>query len=284
MQRYLQYEPFNIYCFEAEAWQHPVHKHSYFELIFIRSGNGKHFINGNDFSYTTGDVYLLGPEDYHYFEIAEKTFFIYLRFTEAFIKQPSSQNHPQWLQTIEAVLNTPYQSNGSIIKQEADKKLLDQLLGVLLEEYNNRHHVFFDAVMDGLMKAILSIVARNILPLLNAGNKEVRPMLLDTLMAYIRTNICHPQKLSLEHLATHFNCSSSYLSNFFRKETGESLKQYILKYKLKQAENRIKYSEQSISQIAHEFAFTDESHFNKTFRKYYGQGPRDFRKQSFKGK
>lgn len=82
MRRYLQYEPFNIYSFEAKEWEHPVHKHNHCEIIFIREGKGKHVINSNTFSYTSGDVFLLGQEDSHYFEIDRPTAFCFIRFME----------------------------------------------------------------------------------------------------------------------------------------------------------------------------------------------------------
>ena len=279
MRRYLQYEPFNVYCFDADTWTHPVHKHSYFEIIFIREGLGKHYINGNEFSYKDGDIFLLGHEDYHYFKIEQHTCFNYIRFTEVFIKQGSSTNQQDWLKTIELLLNTPYQSNGSGIRNEPDKALLDHLLTVLIAEYNNKQHGFFEAVMDGLMKAILSIIARNLIKEPAQDTKEVTSSLFDLLLVQIRTNICVPENLRIEHLAETFHYSASYLSTYFKKQAGESLQQYILKYKLKQVENRLKHSEHTISQIAHEFGFSDESHFNKTFKKHYGVGPRDYRKQ-----
>lgn len=280
MRRYLQYEPFNVYCFDADAWEHPVHKHSYFEIIFIGEGTGKHFINGNEFFYKSGDVFLLGHEDYHYFEIEQHTCFNYIRFTEVFIKQGSSAKQQDWLKTIELLLNTPYQSNGSVIKNEQDKMRLDHLLPVLIEEYNNRQHGFFEAVMDGLMKAILSIIARNLIMEPAHETKEVASSLFEALLVHIRTNICIPEKLRVEHLAEVFHYSPSYLSTYFKRQAGEALQQYILKYKLTQVENRLKYSEKSISQIAHEFGFSDESHFNKTFKKHYAIAPRDYRKQN----
>lgn len=278
MQRYLQYEPFNLYCFDTDLWQHPVHKHSYFEIIFIRNGSGRHCINGNMFTYDSGDVFLLGPEDYHYFEIQQHTFFNYIRFTEAFIKG-ASEKHQEWLKTIETLLKTTYQSSGSVIKNGEDKVLLDHLLTVLIAEYINRQHGFFETVMDGLMKVIVSIVARNLVHEPAQEIKEAGFSLLEALLVYIRKNICMPENLRIEHLAHSFHYSPSYLSTYFKKQMGESLQQYILKYKLKQVENRLRYSNHSISQIAHEFCFTDESHLNKTFKKYYGMAPRDFRKQ-----
>src|SRR5688500_8369698 len=106
MRRYVQYNPFNVYSFEVASWPHPAHKHSYFEIIFIRKGKGLHVLNGNSFQYKEQDVFLLGPEDYHYFNIEEPTSFTYIRFTEVFIKELSSSQYKTWQGIADFFLNT----------------------------------------------------------------------------------------------------------------------------------------------------------------------------------
>jgi AraC-like DNA-binding protein len=44
-------------------------------------------------------------------------------------------------------------------------------------------------------------------------------------------------------------------------------------------EARLQYSQHSLTEIADEFGFTDESHFCKQFRKYTGNTPTAFRKK-----
>jgi AraC family transcriptional regulator, L-rhamnose operon regulatory protein RhaS len=277
MRRYIQYEPFNIYCFEADKWQHPVHNHTYSEIIFIRKGSGRHIINGNSFTFTLGDVFLLGPEDYHLFEIETTSEFFYIRFTEDFIKSENSTHQKSWHKTIEFLLKSSYQSNGSIVKNEQDKNVLNHLLIVLKHEYENRQNASHEVMMDSLMKSILSVLARNIIDHSSLkANGQGKP--IEDLLIYIRKNIHSPKNLRIEQLAEVFNYSQNYLSIFFKKQTGESLQQYILKYKLKLIEDRLTFSNLNLSQIADEFGFTDISHLHKVFRKHYGVAPKDFRK------
>lgn len=278
MKRYIQYEPFNIYVFEASEWQHPVHNHSYFEIIFIRDGRGQHCINDNIFPYAAGDVFLLGPDDYHYFDIQEHTHFCYIRFTEVFLEDHSQPKSPNWIRTVESLLHSPYQATGSVVADNQQKILLEHLLTVLIHEYTHREEGSYELIMNGIMKAILGILARNMVQQDLVRRKETRTLkLIEEVMLYIRQHIRQPELLRIEQLVARFNYSASYLSTLFKDQTGESLQQYIMKYKLKLIENRLLYSSLSVSQITYEFGFTDGSHLNKLFRKYYGMTPNEFR-------
>ena len=275
MKRYVLHTPFNIYHFEANTWMHSVHKHTYFEIIFILKGNGIHNINGNSFRYAEGDVFLLGPEDYHDFEIENLTEFCFIRFNESFHKNQTEDG--TWQQVMKTLLYTSSQSRGSIVQDKQEKQKLHHLLTVLEEEYENEQSQYFDIIRDSLMRSMMVILARNLF-----GQTPASPVLKDSVEAilmYIKQHIYKPTDLSIEHLADVFNYAPDYISIFFKKHTGESLKQYITKHKIKLIEARLLYSQLTITEIADEFGYTDESHFCKQFKKFTGSTPTAFRKK-----
>lgn len=69
-----------------------------------------------------------------------------------------------------------------------------------------------------------------------------------------------------------------HLNRSFKLQTGLTLKAYINRYKLNLIETRLRYSDLTITEIANEMGFTDESHLNKIFKNGYGQTATAYRK------
>jgi AraC family L-rhamnose operon regulatory protein RhaS len=124
---------------------------------------------------------------------------------------------------------------------------------------------------------MMVILARNLF-----SQTPAKPVLRDSaeaILMYIRQHIYRPEDLTIEHLASTFHYAPAYISLFFKKQTGESLKQYIVRHKVKLIEARLLYSQLTLTEIADEFGYTDESHLCKQFRKYTGTTPTAFRKR-----
>ncbi len=92
---------------------------------------------------------------------------------------------------------------------------------------------------------------------------------------YIYNNL--HKKIYVEDLAKHTGLSVSYLSRLFRKETGESITEYIIKRKIDAARNMLKYSDYPLSQISETLAFSCQSYFTKIFKTYEGVTPKKYR-------
>ena len=278
MKRYVLHTPFNIYHFEADKWQHPVHNHTYFEIIFVLRGDGTHHINGNAYSYSAGDVYLLGPEDFHYFDVNGTTEFCFIRFNESFSKSQAADTDRHWQQVLETLLRTSSQSRGSIVTNEREKQKLRQLLAVLEEEYEQHQSSYFEAVRDSLMRSMMIILARNLTLREQTATIPASGATVEPILMYIKQNIYQPARLSMARLAEEFNMAPAYIGIFFKRHTGESLKQYITRHRIKLIEARLLYSSLNLGEIAHEFGYTDESHLCRQFRKYTGSTPTAFRR------
>jgi YesN/AraC family two-component response regulator len=276
MKRYLLHSPFSIYRFEADVWAHSVHNHSYFEIIFISKGFGVHNINGNAFRYEAGDVFLLGPEDFHNFSIEETTEFCFVRFNDTVHSSLIEEKGNLITQLVNSLLYTASQSRGTIVNDKLEKRKLFGLLAILESENESDTSKYFDMLRTSLLQSILVILARNLLSQNTSNNSN--DAAVERLLMYVKKHIYEPEKLTIAHLAEVFNYAPDYVSIYFKRHYGESLKQYITKYKMKLIEIRLLYSQLTVAQIADEFGYLDESHFCKQFKKFSGTTPTSFRK------
>ncbi|MBN9385956.1 MAG: helix-turn-helix domain-containing protein [Chitinophagaceae bacterium] len=276
------FEPYEIEY--KELYECPVgdHKNTFFELVYIVKGSGTHSTGENKFEYEKGTLFLLLPQHVHSFQVRELTSFLFIRFNDIYLKAQKVKNlHSNlgdWIQKLEYILQSNYHLPGCILQNRDDKPLVTALVDAMIREYISRQE-FQREVVQQLVNTIITIVARNIW-LINAGNTTVRKDHSTEIIQYIHEHIYTPESLKAEVIATRFNISPSYIHEYFRKHTGESLQQYITGYKLKLVETRLQYSNMRMSEIVNELGFTDESHLNRVFKKHKGLSPSAFRKNS----
>lgn len=84
------------------------------------------------------------------------------------------------------------------------------------------------------------------------------------------------ERITLEDLAKNLGISESYLSRQFKKETGTTVSDYIMRKKIETARNMIEYSDYSLLEISNILAFPSQSYFTKVFRKYMGVTPGNY--------
>ena len=89
-------------------------------------------------------------------------------------------------------------------------------------------------------------------------------------------------KMSLSDLAKTADLSSSYLSKLFKKETGVTLSQYIAQKKVEAAENMLKYSEYTCTEISNYLCFNSESYFIQVFKSFTKMTPKEYRNKFFR--
>lgn len=96
------------------------------------------------------------------------------------------------------------------------------------------------------------------------------------LLAFVHENYQNP--LSLEAIATAGNVSKTECLRCFRKYTGYSPCQYLLRYRLQAGEALLKSSDKTVTDISFQLQFPSPSAFIASFRRFYGMTPAAYRK------
>lgn len=95
---------------------------------------------------------------------------------------------------------------------------------------------------------------------------------------YLDRNYASPS-LSLQQLADHFGISPSYVSRSFKEELGVSFSSYLTNLRMEQAKTLLCNPEYKTYAIATQVGYTDLPHFTKSFKKFTGLSPSDYRKR-----
>lgn len=93
---------------------------------------------------------------------------------------------------------------------------------------------------------------------------------------YLQTHI--HESVSLEELAQRFFMSRSYLTRSFRNVTGFSVVEYMTYIRIQKAQQLLRESDRSITEIADLCGFGNITYFEKVFKEATGQTPVQYRK------
>lgn len=115
----------------------------------------------------------------------------------------------------------------------------------------------------------------------HASSEDVSKDVIQRSIDYILANLS--RDLSVKDVAEYVNFSPEYFSKLFKKETGENVKNYILRIKVDAAKDLLKNPNIPISMVASELGYSNFSHFTQMFRKHENMTPSEYRKQFLKG-
>ncbi|OOV25090.1 hypothetical protein BXU11_16220 [Flavobacterium sp. LM5] len=280
MKRFNSFHSINIFALELEKWDYELHKHNFYELIFVEKGSGEHILNGISYSFKQDDVFLLTPDDAHEFKIENKIKFIYLKFTEqVFLEKLNTNRKTFWDEALRNALVKVDNAVTSIICCKEDKHNLKALLHIMLYEYTNKA-LFNNEVVLELFGSIMAIITRNLNQNVISVNDNKAVEKINNILTYIRINAVDNEKMDIRKMASCFFMSPNYISVFVKKHSGLSIQQHIVQTKIKSAEKLLKQNRFTINEIADRLGFTDASHFNKIFKKYKTISPSEFQKNS----
>jgi len=95
---------------------------------------------------------------------------------------------------------------------------------------------------------------------------------------YIRSRI-DEEEVSREDAAGHVFLHPDYLDRLFKRETGQSVTEYVVNLRMTTAQELLLHSDLSVGAVAARVGYTNLSHFSRRFRKFSGLSPNEFRQK-----
>lgn len=276
MKKLNQFETLVVDEFEEDKFHLPSHSHTYYEIIYILKGNGIHHLNKILLPYKSGDLFVISPDDEHYFDIKKRTRFVYIKFTDNYF------NSNKKLSCDEFLLNTPENFMRDKTLKENILKLDEPCKTILkntienITAYNHKTNISTSPIVFYQILSIFGLIKET----MRCMNIQITGATIDNdqIISYIHQNIYNPKRVQIKTIAKHFNISHTYFGTYFKRNFSITYRDYINKLRIQLVEKRIINKQMSMKQIAYEFGFTDESHLSNYFRKQRNMKPSELNK------
>lgn len=130
---------------------------------------------------------------------------------------------------------------------------------------------------NGLMTMLVVLILRACIYTENHSQASSRKhLLLDDLFIYINTHIT--EEITLERLEQTFYVSKYHISREFKRQTGTTIHQYIIKMKLDLCKRLIEEGK-PINEVYKLCGFGGYNHLFRAFKKEYGMTPKEYFRQ-----
>jgi len=73
----------------------------------------------------------------------------------------------------------------------------------------------------------------------------------------------------------------TYISKYFKKQTGQNFSDYVISVKMKIAAELLKDIRYRIVDVSIMVGYENAKNFTTSFKKYYGKSPKEFREQGW---
>lgn len=241
-------------------------------LFFFQNITGSIVINEETHNIVNNTVVYLPPESHYQFHVlfSENSSAIILDFD-------LTNEHAHLVGSIGTA--TPESFNPSLVPaytlpQELSKPIilvLPQLSRMLLQctdHFLLRNPFFRESSSAVLKLCLLELIHQNV----TTGHAKI----CEDVLSYIHNHFSDPT-LTNQSIAALFNYHPDHLSNLIRQETGRSLHQYLIFYRIQVAKNYLLTTQYDISEIAWRSGFCTAAYFIKIFRRSTGMTPRAYR-------
>lgn len=256
--------------------------HAYFELLYVASGAITCYVQDRRFEMRKGDMAVISSALYHthqpHLARHSQVNCIALYFLPEVIGQTSAKGDE--VQYLSSFLLQNAAFPHVIPAQSEGAEQIVELLKIIRRELPATTNLARLSIKTHL-KMILLLLAKHYAAYTGGDEtldrkqqsiERLRPL-------FDRLETCYGDQLSVADAATLVGMSESHFMRFFKSVTGQPLVTYINHFRIAKAQEMLANTNRSISEIAQQVGFCDQSYFSLTFRKLVHMTPLQYKRQ-----
>jgi len=272
-------QQFQVEVFDAHrhfSVKYP-HRHDFFEVLYLLKGSGFHVIDGNKYEIKPPCVFFMSPGQAHKLELSNDIEgYIFIFTADFYLLNRSNQNS-----LIEfPFFYTIHQDNPPLpLENESDVRFLESLFRQSITETGQTGD-YTPEMLRSILDLILTTCAARYRVTANMLNKGKGQILVKRFFHLLEEN--HHKNLSLSDYSGMIGVTPNHLTQTVKLLTGKTSSQIIKAKQLMEIKRLLVHTNLSVSEIANQLNFEDQSYFTKFFKRETGTTPIQYRAETFR--
>lgn len=262
-----------IHMMRISPCKDEMHRHVFFELVYIVSGTATHYLMKETVQLQAGDYFIIDTGSIHCYQDVRDFQIINCLFLPEYIDRALID-----CPSLSSLLSNQVLRFGIPVNtQTADRIFHDangvvgRIIRTMEQEYASKGTGYMELLRCYLTQVLVCAVRASE----EAERIRTPHRVTAVLVDHLRYHYTEP--LSLTELSHKLNYTPQYVSSLFHKDTGMSLQEFLQRMRIEEACRLIEQGEQQMTRIAQEVGYGDVKHFARVFRRIKGVSPREFR-------
>ncbi len=252
------------------------HSHDFCELVIVTQGRAMHWLEGDSFPVTAGDVFLLQGRQRHYFFDREDLDLTNIMYDPEGVGLPEGELRKLPGYSAMFLLEPTYRRRHRFASRLHLKRVplahVERLTEEMEQECEHRAPGYEVAVRAKLLELIVYLSRAYT----ESDGTEAHALLrVGNVIGALEHDYAREWRLS--ELLSIAHMSRSTLMRVFRRATGQTPIEYLVRLRIQKAMELLRNSDRTITEIAMDVGFNDSNYFARQFRRQTGTSPRRFR-------
>jgi len=260
---------------QESSWNGEAEKLNRFEVIWIKKGRGRLWVDENNYQVDDSIIYCLAPGHVRKWNAETNIEGYYISFAPEFVwLSEGYSNNLSWLEQYN------HEFTPAAMKVQVDlQQELDVIAGKMKWEFSNYFNSRLE-LLKGLLNIFMIYFSRNL--------KEPKPDVVQTkegelarkFMNLLKKNFINQKMVS--DYAGQLCVTPNYLNRTIKKITGFTASHHIQQQIILEAKRKAMYSSVSMKEIAYYLGFDNLAHFSKFFKNNSGMSFTDYKKMALR--
>lgn len=250
------------------------HRHDFYEVLYIKRGSGLHIIDSNSYPVAPPCIFFMSPGQAHKLDLSQDIEgYIFLFAAEFYLTSRTNQNR---------LLEFPFfftlhQDNPPLyLEQKQQRAFIESLFEHAVSEYpcgTPASDELLRSILDTLLVSCANIYSQTRPRIAGRGHIMVKRFLQLAEENFMKN-------IKVDQYAQMLAITPGHLTQVVRELTGRTSNEILHAKQIVEAKRLLVHTSLSVTQIAEQMNFDDQSYFTKFFKKSTGTTPLLFRRKA----